>query len=84
MTKEELLKLTLAEQEVQAFGGVVTARRLTIGEAAQVEREPEPINKMILGVSLALVNPKMSVEELNNIPSTFAEDFAKIIEAISK
>jgi len=82
MTKAELLSMAVETVDVSAFGGSVKAKQLTIKQAGDVAKL-EGFEGVVLAVHFALVEPAMTVDDLNKLPSSFAEDFAKIIEAIS-
>lgn len=82
MTKAELLEFTLKKQEIEAFGGTVKVRELTVKEAGMIA-DATGATASLMAVSFALVEPAMSVEELELLPAAFADDFAKIIEAIT-
>jgi len=83
MTRDEILALGFNEKEVEAFGGTVKVRDLTIKEAGIVAEATDEFKQMLLTVSFALVEPKMSVEDLETMTARAAEDFAKIIKAVA-
>ena len=82
MTKEQLLEMAVSRVNLLAFGGEIVVKQLTIKEAGEVAKL-EGFDGVVLAVHYALVEPAMSVDELNKLPSALADDFAKIIEAIS-
>ncbi len=83
MTRDEILALGFNEKEVKAFGGTVKVRDLTVKEAGIVAEETNDFKCMVLTVSFVMVEPKMSVEDLEKISSRAAEDFANIVKAVA-
>ena len=79
MTRDELLALSLDEREIEAFGGKVTIRSLTVKEAGEIIQIEDEYKSMLVSVSFALIDPKMSIEDLEKLPAKCAEDFNKII-----
>jgi len=82
LTKEELLKsITLNQRVVKAFGGEVTIRNLTIKEMMDItSRDDVSILEM---VSLALVEPKLTKEELGSLGSDYLADMTFIVNELN-
>lgn len=83
MTKTELLKkVNLDQREIEAFGGKVTIRNLTVKEMLNVS-ELEGIDAMFKMVSCAMVKPQMTVSELESISGSEVDELTKIVEAVT-
>jgi len=85
LSKDEILSAcsNLNTREVEAFGGTVKVRDLTIKEAAEVSTEQNDLVAMVKSVSYALVEPRMTVKELETISSLHAKDFAAILKVVA-
>ena len=75
--------ITVKTKDLKVMGGTVKVKELTIAEAGRVA-DAVGSDAMLLAVSFALVEPAMTVEELATLPATYADDFAKIIEAVTE
>ena len=83
MTKEALLKMVnLDERELEAFGGTIIIRNLTVKEMIEVS-ELEGVSAMFKMVSCAMVKPKMNVKELEAFSGMYVDDLTKIVEAVT-
>ena len=83
MTKSELLKkVNLDEREIEAFGGTITIRNLTVKEMLEVS-ELEGADAMFKMVSCAMVKPKMTEKELGTVSGDYVNDLTKIVESVT-
>ncbi len=83
MKKEDLLKdINLNVREVEAFGSTVKVRNLTIKEMIDATAY-EGSDQILLMVSYALVEPKLTLEELGSLDSSKLADLTKLIAEIS-
>lgn len=83
MTKAELLKkVNLNERELQAFGGKILIRDLTVKEMMEVS-ELDGTDAMFKMISSAMVKPKMTTEELEAFSGMYVDDLTKIVEAVT-
>jgi len=82
ISKDELLKsINLNRREIEAFGGTVTIRDLTIKEMLSL---PEDKNEQLFAiVSKGLVEPKLSEAELGKLGMTYLDDLANIVTAVT-
>ena len=60
--------------------GTVTVQQLSIGDVLTVQKEKDETKMMLDMVSRALVEPKITIEELNQLPMAYIDDFTKIVE----
>ncbi len=80
--KEDLLKaITLNQREIEAFGGTIVIRDLTVKEMMDVTSDDEL--SMLKMVSSAMVEPKLSVKELEGLGSSALDDLTKIVTALT-
>ena len=82
MTREEILNIGLDEREIEAFGGKVKIRNLTIKEVKEVSKSSNDFENMVKVVHYALIDPKLSIEDIESLGSEHTKDLASIVEAV--
>ena len=83
MTKQDIMKFaSLNERQVKAFGGLITIRDLSIKEMkiATSLDESEILTQM---VSFSMVNPKMSVKDLESLGTEALPDLTNIVNELN-
>lgn len=73
--------------EIDAWGGEVKIKQLTIAESADViatQAKGEQVLSMAKTASYALVEPKMSVKKLIALPQDSFEGIAEIVNAVAE
>ena len=85
MTKEELLKnINLGVREIEAFGGTVKIRNLTIKEMLDfASADLDENTQMMQMASLSLVEPKMTAKELSSLDGYGLPEIIKVVKAIT-
>lgn len=84
VNREQLLNGGLNDREFNAFGGVVMIRDLTIKEVSEINAmSGEALEAMAAAVSYALVDPKMSKDDLLSLSNASVEDLNNILEAVT-
>lgn len=81
MTKAQLDLLNV--RDVEALGQTIKIRDLTIGEMVGLQKLPEE-DQMFHLVNMMMVEPKLTVNDLKNLPQKYLPDLTKIVEEVSK
>ena len=79
-------KTAEATVEIEAWGGEVKIRQLTVAETADVvksQTDGDSAMSTIKLVSYALVEPKMTVKKILSLPAEAFEGIRQIAEALS-
>ena len=69
----------LNERQVKAFGTTLTIRDLTIGESLALQSVPEE-EQMFTLVSKMIIEPKMSIKDIKDLPSKYINDITMLVE----
>ena len=85
MTKAQLLKkVNLDERKIKAFGGEITIRNLTVKEMINVsETNQSEADSMFHMLSYAMVDPSLTIEELELFSGKYMDDLAEIVQEVS-
>lgn len=83
LTKADLLaSINLNQRDLEAFGGMITIRDLTISEMMDIDKV-EDDEKLFKMVSMAIVSPKITANELKGLSFEGMDDLNKIIKEIT-
>jgi len=83
MKKEDILKLVnLNVRDVEAFGGTVKIRNLTIKEMLKFSGF-DGEESMLEMAAMCMVEPKMTAKELGSLGTDSLNEVVKIIEALN-
>ena len=75
--------MKLLEKTIEAFETKVTVRELSIGQTMELNKlEPEEI--MLKALAMSIVEPKMTVKELNDLPVRFMKDVITLSGAFNE
>lgn len=69
-------------KELELLGKKVKVKKLSVGDMFKMNEvaESDEATQMFTIVSLALVEPKMTVEEVYNLDSKYINDIVKIVD----
>jgi len=84
MTLQELqANASLNTRKIKAFGGEVTIRDLSIKEMQNITSLKDENDMLATIVSISMVDPKITVEELNNLGVSALPHLTAIVNAVN-
>ncbi|MBL4730282.1 MAG: hypothetical protein JKY28_02690 [Sulfurimonas sp.] len=90
LTLEDIEKICKTKEgtvNIEAWGGEVKIRQLTVAETAEVVKTQtagDGAMSTIKMASFALVEPKMSVKKMLSLPAEAFEGIAEIVKAVGE
>lgn len=84
MTLDDIKRLSsLNTRKIEAFGGEVTIRDLSIKEMREITSMEDDSKILVHMVSHAMVDPKMSIEDIDSLGMTALPHLTKIVNSLN-